>query len=151
MDFFSSNNGLCQGDPLSPYLFAMVMKYFSVQMEELYEKGVIKNIFGINDDINHMVYADNLIIFMKDDITSAKALSQVLKKLDKYAGLKLNTSKSKKISSKDCRHKEEICSILQIKEGTYQTKYFGLPLSTNFIKNRECTNLLNKVSKKIDG
>lgn len=70
---------------MSLYSFAMVTEFFTIQMEELHEKGVIKNIYGVNDDINHMIYADDLIIIMRADLNSVKALKHAFECMDKFA------------------------------------------------------------------
>lgn len=71
--------------------------------------------------------------------------------MDTNAGLKLNQCMSKIFLSKDCRNKDEICSLLQMSESNFPAKYLGLPLSSLYLKDRDCTTLLDKINLKIAG
>ena len=136
---------------LLAWCIVVVMEYFTIQMDELTATNVIRNIYGEHDDINHMIYADDLVIFMKESADGVKALKQVLFNMDLYAGLKLNHSKSKIFFSRDCKHKHIYSSILGISEGNFPTKYLGLSLSTEYIKDKYYNGLLDKVNNRIKG
>lgn len=46
-DFIPSTRGLCQEDPLSPYLFFVAIEYFSLLMEDAYLTGRLQRLSQI--------------------------------------------------------------------------------------------------------
>ena len=66
--FFQSSRGLMQGDPLSPYLFVVVMEPFSVLIKRAVVGGflspcLIRGRRGKGVQISHLLFADDTLIF----------------------------------------------------------------------------------------
>ncbi|RVX14113.1 LINE-1 reverse transcriptase-like [Vitis vinifera] len=66
--FFQSLRGLRQGDPLSPYLFVVVMEAFSVLIKKAVDGGflapcLIRGRRGEGVQISHLLFADDTLIF----------------------------------------------------------------------------------------
>lgn len=149
--YITSNRGLRQGDPLSPYLFAVAMEFFTLQMELACHNSLIQPLFKHNPNVNHLLYADDLIIAIRASSSAAQGLLHIFDQLQLFVGLELNTNKSKCYFSKYCTSKNQILEILQIKEGQLPVKYLGVPLSTNVITDRECGELVGKIRDKLNG
>ena len=65
-----------QGDPLSPFIFVMVMEFLSIHMQLALESGKIKPLKKRDQlHINHLLFADDLLIFCKADKFSAHELN----------------------------------------------------------------------------
>ena len=67
-DYFKSNRGVRQGGHLSPYLFVLVMEFWSITMDIAISKGDIKAIRR-NDSmtVSHILFADDVLVFCKGD------------------------------------------------------------------------------------
>jgi len=68
IDFFSASRGLCQGDPISPLLFLLVMEVFTRMLLAATSAGLLsgflvgrRNVTTIN--VSHLLFADDTIIF----------------------------------------------------------------------------------------
>ena len=61
---FKCEKGLRQGDPISPFLFLMVMEVLSWLLEKAKEIGVFKGIDMLDSNIviSHLFYADDALI-----------------------------------------------------------------------------------------
>lgn len=83
-----SNRGLRQGDPLSPYLFTIVMGVFSVLLELEVAKGKI-DLFrtGSQEKVSHLIFADDLLVFCKGEVHSLLALEGLFAKFTVWSGL----------------------------------------------------------------
>ena len=76
--FFSSYRGIRQGDPLSPYIFLMVMEFWSIIMEQAMHSGNINPIKREKLEVSHLLFADDMLVFSKGDKKSAKGLTELL-------------------------------------------------------------------------
>ena len=65
---FKGGKGLKQGDPLSPHLFVISMKYLSRLVKKVSQSPHFK--FHLNCKqvfLTHLIFADDLILFSKVD------------------------------------------------------------------------------------
>lgn len=66
----SSNRGIRQGDPLSPFIFVLGMDYFSRLIKHLeYEKAIKGVYFNRNCSLTHILFADDILLFVEDNDT----------------------------------------------------------------------------------
>ncbi|XP_077240355.1 uncharacterized protein LOC143881252 [Tasmannia lanceolata] len=149
--FFSSSNGLRQGDPLSPLLFCICMEMFTCIMEEALAKGSICIPFSKRGTvISHLLFADDLLIFAEATLLTCRGIRDCIAKFSVCSGLEVNKSKSEIFFSKgqNC-FKNMIINTLNISEGELPIKYLGLPLITTRLSSSDCIPLLSKIRKRI--
>ena len=79
------NRGVKQGNPMSPAPFNSIIDYVTDNIP-----GSI-NLHG-NSTISHMAFADDLVLFAKDDVMMQDQVDHVLFRLIQY-GLNVNKSK----------------------------------------------------------
>ncbi|GKA82143.1 RNA-directed DNA polymerase, eukaryota, reverse transcriptase zinc-binding domain protein [Tanacetum coccineum] len=94
--------GLRQGDPISPYLFTLVMEVFSLIMEKnIEESRVFCYHFGCKElKLSHMCFADDLLVLCKGNIESIKVE----------------------------RDKLDLLQVMPLKCGKLSVRYLGVPL-----------------------
>lgn len=92
---FKANRESRQGDPMSPYLFAIFMEYIYRLL------GRVKEEVGFNFHprcrmvgLTHLLFADDLFVFCKGDLSSVLAVKASLDKFSASLSLVANVSKS---------------------------------------------------------
>jgi len=152
---FTPTRGLGQGDPLSPFLFILgteVLSRLFLQQESI---GILKGIKIARSSapINHLLFADDLIIFAKATSAEATVLTSCLHKYCLWSGQKVNNEKSSVLFSKNTSH-ASISSILGIIHYRLMTSApfdLGLPLGFGSSRKEAFQPLLDKVLSKING
>ncbi|XP_060211804.1 uncharacterized protein LOC132639369 [Lycium barbarum] len=94
--FFQSSRGVKQGDPLSPTLFILAAEVLSRNLNQLHQIPHFKG-YGLpkwSPKINHLAYADDMIIFASADIISLQKIMEVLKRYEETSGQKVNRDKN---------------------------------------------------------
>ena len=121
-----------QGDPLSPYLFMVVMEALSQLVERVVVGGFLSACKvggrgGEGVSVFNLLFADDTLIFDKsqDQIIFHFWL---LMWFEALSGLKINLEKSKSILIRRVENVETLVAELGCKVGSLPTTYLGLPL-----------------------
>lgn len=93
---FKIQKGLCQGDPLSLFLFINAVESLHISLFDTKTKGICDGIeVGCNNiDISHQQFANDAIIMGKWCIENAKNLFLILRCFNLAFGLMVNFLKS---------------------------------------------------------
>ena len=88
--YFALEREVRQGDPLSPYLFVVVVETLALAIRQ---NEAIKGISIGKEETKLLQYADDTTVVLSDR-DSARALFNLLEVFRKLSGLKINTSKT---------------------------------------------------------
>jgi hypothetical protein len=147
---FRSSRGLLQGDPLSLFLFIIGTEALSRLLHHSL-RG-----FQISWDclaLNHLLFADDLVIFTSATSSEASVVKTCLDKYCLWSGQSVNIDKSNILFSRNTT----VSSISGIKEflpyvnTLNSAKHLGLPLLIGRSKNTAFSDILDKVQRRIEG
>ena len=132
-DFFHSTRGLRQSDPLSPYLFLLVMEILSQQLFKAKSRGFIEGFKvgssgGVGRDMLHLLFVDDTVLFYEANSEQLRYLSWVFLWFKVISSLKVNMDESEAIPVGRVDSLENIVSMLGCRIGKLPTSYLGLPL-----------------------
>ncbi|GJT46963.1 RNA-directed DNA polymerase, eukaryota, reverse transcriptase zinc-binding domain protein [Tanacetum coccineum] len=122
--YFKGSRGLRQGDPISPYLFTLVMEVLNLFLkDEIAKKRNFKYHYGCKSiKITHLCFADDLLVLCHGDSTSISTVKRALEKFSKVSGLHPNMSKSTMFcGSLNEEEKNQFLRILPFKIGNFST------------------------------
>ncbi|GKC46109.1 RNA-directed DNA polymerase, eukaryota, partial [Tanacetum coccineum] len=94
-DEFHLHCGLKQGDPLSPYLFILVMESLHLSVNKAVGEGVFKGI-QLHESLvlSHLFYADDALFMGEWSNSNLSGIINILKCFHLASGLKINIQKS---------------------------------------------------------
>lgn len=147
--FFQGNRGLRQGDPLSPYLFLLVMEGFTglLQYRAKQSEGFVFHPKCRSLNITHLIFADDLFVLSGADARSFQLVADALSDFFHFSGLQPNLQKSSIFFARlDETSKESLRMVLPIPEGFLPVKYLGVPLITT---RNDCVQLTDKTLTRI--
>ncbi|KAL0291801.1 UNVERIFIED_CONTAM: Retrovirus-related Pol polyprotein from type-2 retrotransposable element R2DM [Sesamum radiatum] len=123
--FFKGARGLRQGDPLSPYLFVIVMEVLNVSMTARIQQDQCFSYHWRCKELSlaMLCFADDLLLFSKADPHSVSILKEVLDGFGIVSGLL----------------------------GSLPFRYLGLPIVSSKLTIADCQPLLSKVDERISG
>ncbi|KAL0288904.1 UNVERIFIED_CONTAM: hypothetical protein Sradi_7086900, partial [Sesamum radiatum] len=152
--FFTSTRGLRQGDPISPYLFVLVMESLHLLIKhKIQNDGNFQHHWRCKElGIINLCFADDLLLFCKADIHSATVLHDILQNFGVLSGLHANAQKSQVLFSKSATQvQHQIQSIFGFPQGTLPVRYLGVPLITSKLSLADCAPLILKIEARIAG
>lgn len=83
--------GLRQDDPLSLFLFTLVMEHLSQSLKDKEESGELKTCkLGGAKVKSHIIYADDVMVFSKTTKESINSMMTCFTELQKYNGLQIS-------------------------------------------------------------
>ena len=120
--FFKGERGIRQGDPLSPYLFTLIMEGFSMLfrlcIEEAAEFGYHMGCQVL--ELTHLCFADDLFVFTGGDVHSVIVLKKALDLFASRSGLRPNIEKSEVFFCNVApANREAIISYLPFRNGVF--------------------------------
>ena len=88
--------GICQGDPLSPYIVIICTEVLSGLCRTAQDTGLLPGIrvSRYGPKLNHMLFADDTMIFTKTDHLSCSTLVEILRSYEAASGQMINVQKS---------------------------------------------------------
>ena len=93
--FFELKRGVGLGDPLSPYLFIIVLELLAINIRN---NNQIKGIQINGNEIELVIFADDITVFLRD-VLSFSLLTDTIECFSKYSHLKMNHEKTEVVSS----------------------------------------------------
>ncbi|GKC34088.1 RNA-directed DNA polymerase, eukaryota, reverse transcriptase zinc-binding domain protein [Tanacetum coccineum] len=96
LDDILKNFGLKQWDPLSPFLFILIMESLHLSFQRVVDAGMFKSIkLSALVNISHMFYVDDAVFVGQWCDSNITTLTHVLECFYRVSGLRINMSKSK--------------------------------------------------------
>ncbi|KAK0583049.1 hypothetical protein LWI29_032852 [Acer saccharum] len=128
---FGMERGFRQGDPLSPFLFNVVVEGLSAIFKKAECLGMMKGVsFGEEDiSVTHLQFADDTMLFLQPKEEYLVNARRILSCFKVASGLKINFSKScvVKIGLGGSRE-VNWAALFRCASGTLPITYLGLPL-----------------------
>ncbi|GJR24572.1 hypothetical protein Tco_0973099 [Tanacetum coccineum] len=142
--YFKGKRGLRQGDPLSPYLFTLVMEVLTLMLQRRVSmtEGFTYHRYCSKMDLINLCFADDLFLFAYGDVNSASIIKESLDEFKNASGLVPSLPKSTTYFCNVLNHvKLSILQILPFEEGRLPVKYLGVPLVSSSLMVRDCMSL----------
>lgn len=131
---FSLQKGLYQGDPLSPFLFNIVVEALNRLFLKAYDIGLIRGaaIGGNSMNVTHLQFIDDTILFLEAKVEYVKEAKCILGCFELASNLKINFHKSCLVKvGKTNGVGDDFAEIFRCKNATLPITYLGMPLGTN--------------------
>jgi len=150
--FFQGKRGLRQGDPLSPYLFTLVMEVLS---RILHHTALSTASFRFHnkcekEQIINLCFADDLFLFARGDINSPKTVFKGLNDFKEMSGMVPSIPKSKAyFCNVSDTVKQAILALMPFDEGSLPVRYLGVPLISSRLLYKDCNVLVERMENRI--
>ncbi|KAJ0568029.1 putative RNA-directed DNA polymerase [Helianthus annuus] len=151
--YFKGKRGLRQGDPMSPYLFTMVMEVLTLILAKT---AMLDATFRFHNKcekqmIINLCFADDLFLFARGEVSSVKVIVKSLKEFQEVSGLIPSNAKSTIFYCNVSNSvKARIANLVPFYEGKLPIKYLGVPLLASRLLVKDCKVLVERMSKRID-
>nr|GEX76218.1 hypothetical protein [Tanacetum cinerariifolium] len=151
--YFNGMCGLRQGDPLSLYVFTLVMEILTLIIKRRIRRSNVFHYHHHCDELEivNLCFADDLFLFAKGEVDSARLIMDALEEFQNISGLVPSIPKSMVyFCNVKNSVKNVILNIMPFNEGSLPVKYLGVPLLSTRLQNRDCKILVEKVKNRID-
>lgn len=146
------HRGIRQGDPISPYIFILCGEVLSNLCKKASSEGSLRGIRVARGSprVNHLLFADNTMIFCQSAPESCKALMHILQTYEDASGQKINIAKSSVTFSKKTLQevKNSVKQILGISKEGGVGKYLGLPEHFGRRKRDLFTSIVDRIRQR---
>ncbi|KAA0026071.1 uncharacterized protein E6C27_scaffold581G00620 [Cucumis melo var. makuwa] len=147
--FFHGRKGVRQGDPLSPFLFVMVMEVLSRMLNKIPQSFQFHHRCE-KVKLTHLTFADDLMIFCAADELSIRFIRDCLQKFGELSGLFANPRKSSIfVAGVNNENASHLATCMGFARGNLPVRYLGLPLLTGRLRSNDCAPLIQRITSQI--
>jgi hypothetical protein len=149
---FYPSRGIRQGDPLTPFLFILMMEGLIRTIKEATSEGVIKGLqpHKAIPPTMHKKFVDDTMLHGIATVKEATAYKEILDNFAEASGTKFNHSKSMIFFfNTHIDVQRNLTNILGFKRKTLPTKYLGVPLTDKVGKKSTWENMINKRQDRV--
>lgn len=151
--FWHSTRGVKQGDPLSPALFILSSEVLTRALNSLFDdpQYVGYGIPKLSDNLNHLSYVDDTIIFAFSHQYSLGRMMDILQEYERKSGQKVNKEKSffylHQNALAEVIHQVQQCTGMR--RGAFPMKYLGCPITHRRKRKEHYSELVDRVKRKL--
>ena len=155
LPYFTPSRGLRQGCPASPYLFLLCAEGFTTLLNRYggvyVDRGIRVSVHS--PWINHLLFADDSLIFMQSRVESAIRLNNILHVYGECSGQCVNKEKSSILFSPNTPEpvREALKGTLGISVEAFNERYLGLPTTAGHITSGTFNYIGERVRSKMNG
>jgi len=149
---FKPSTGLRQGDPLSPFLFILMMEGLGRAIRANKEEGRIQGLRLTQggDIVTHQQFVDDTMLHGTPIVTESKAFKQILSEFAREVGTEVSLTKSNIFFfNTDISIQINLSRILGFQRESLPVKYLGVPLTDKLLHKDIWEPVLNKLKDKI--
>lgn len=144
--FFPGARGLRQGDPLSPSLFVLCIEVLSRLLRNLKRPDFAYDPKCVALGLNHLVFADDLLVFARGDFSSVLSVKKCLDIFANWSGLSANPLKTGfYCGGIDDVLISDIVDCTHYQKEEFPFRYLGIPLNSSRLTKAICAPLLDKI------
>ncbi|GJY96979.1 RNA-directed DNA polymerase, eukaryota [Tanacetum coccineum] len=148
---FQFLKGLKQGDPISPFLFILIMESLHLSFTRVINAGLFKGI-KINPSFyfSHLFYADDAVFVGDWNVSNIKSVVKVLKCFHLASGLKINLHKSKLMGvGINSNEVSKVANSIGCSTFSTPFKYLGVSIGDNMSCISAWDDIISKVSNRL--
>ena len=153
--WITPTHGLCQGDPLSPYLFLLCAEGFTALLNKAESEGQIKGISICRGapKVTNLMFADDSLLFCQASRDEGETIAEILQTYERASGQSINLEKSSVYFSSNTSEKQkgQILEALGVQEVDRFESYLGLPTLIGRAKYSTFSYLKDRIWKKLQG
>eukprot|EP00253_Pinus_taeda_P008423 PITA_08423 len=149
---FRPSRGLRQGDPLSPFLFILMMEGLGKAIKTAKADGRIHGLklTPNGDALTHQQFVDDTMLQGTPTIKEAKAFKQILNEFTMATGTEVSFNKSKIFFfNTDISIQRNLTRSLSFQREQLPSKYLGIPLTEKPLSKEVWEPVTNKIQDKI--
>nr|XP_043611664.1 uncharacterized protein LOC122583311 [Erigeron canadensis] len=150
--FFSGKRGLRQSDPLSPYLFTLVMEILTLMLQRAVRNSEVFRFYHQCEEehIINLFFADDLFIFVHGDVASTQVIQTTFEEFKHAFGLAPSLPKSNAFFCNVLNHvKIGILNVMPFVGGNLPVKYLGVPLVSTRLIYQDCKELVDRIERRV--
>jgi hypothetical protein len=150
--FFGSKQGIRQGDPLSAFIFILVMELLTRMINDAIQLKKIKlHPKCAAPLISTLMFADDLVLFCAPELDTVQEIMNTLNHFYTMTGLKVNIQKSSiSVAGVSVQQISQLVSISGLTLSLSTDSYLGLPLSSSKITTTQCLPLYQRITARMN-